>query len=117
MPTQAVQLQSSWRAHQRHESKRGTAGRVSGPSAHTTIPAPPGTDPPPLTCPCTMAFSRASTACRASGGRSGCSRSETASQSASTACCQRRDGNQGVLAPQLKGQYREQRTEKNKGVF
>lgn len=57
-----------------------------------------------LTCPCTMAFSRASTACRASGGRSGCSRSETAFQSASTACCPAEGMAIGVLAPQLGGQ-------------
>lgn len=51
------------------------------------------------TCPCTMAFSRASTACRASGGRSGCSKSETAFQSASTACCPEKKGRWSACRP------------------
>lgn len=58
----------------------------------TPILAPPEHRPNTLTCPCTMAFRRASTAWRASGGRSGCSRSATAFQSASTACCHQQRG-------------------------
>lgn len=82
----------AWCSRQRRGSKCGPQEQ----SAHGPPQLPPGTERPPLTCPCTMAFSRASTACRASGGRSGCSKSETAFQSASTACCPAKKG-QGLV--------------------
>lgn len=84
----------AWCPHQRQESKWDQQGESVGSptSSHMPTAAPPGHRPLPLTCPCTMAFSRASTACRASGGFSGCSRSATAFQSASTACCHQRRG-------------------------
>lgn len=99
MPTRAVRLQGPWEpANLCLVLSPKTRVQVWPAGAVSTWPAqlPPGTERPPLTCPCTMAFSRASTACRASGGRSGCSKSETAFQSASTACCPAKKG-QGLV--------------------
>lgn len=102
MRTQAVLLRSPWEAGPplspgtliKGESPRTAQQGLS--AGHPTTPPPPVPAPPmhtpAVTCPCTMAFSRASTACRASGGRSGCSMSSTAFQSASTACCHQQGG-------------------------
>lgn len=69
------------------------------PAIAGTTQSPPQRHAQALTCPWTMAFSRASTACRASGGRSGCSRSATAFQRASTACCGQRRGTVSRVQP------------------
>lgn len=119
VPTRAVGLQragagalTKGQSPQVAQWKQSTATR-----SHTPHPAQvhPHADPPPITCPCTMAFNRASTACRASGGRSGCNRSATAFHSASTACCHQQKGTtvRGYRPPPLKAQNHEQRTEQD----